>query len=106
MGKQGRRYIEDPSRMTRRQFITISGFVIALIALPVIWIKALVSRKNDYILARTKGLYLDDVQSKIRVSHANQAVAKYYRDFGGAPLGERSEQLLHTRYVDRSKGLS
>lgn len=99
-------YMENPSSLTRRQFITIGGIVIALLALPTIWITSLVSRKNDYILARTKGLYQDDVKSKIRVSHANRAVAKYYEDFGGKPLSERSEELLHTKYIDRTKGLS
>lgn len=99
-------YMENPSYLTRRQFITIGGIVIALLALPTIWITSLVSRKTDYILARTKGLYKDDVESKVRVSHANQAVMKYYKDFGGKPLSERSETLLHTKYVNRTKGLS
>jgi ferredoxin hydrogenase small subunit len=96
-------YIENPVRLTRRQFITISGIVIALLALPVVWIASLASRKNDYILARTKGLYLDDTKSKIRVSHANRSVEKYYKDFGDKPLGEKSEELLHTKYIDRTK---
>jgi len=96
-------YIENPVRLTRRQFMTISGIVIALLALPVVWIASLASKKNDYILARTKGLYLDDTKSNIRVSHANRSVEKYYRDFGGKPLGEKSEELLHTKYIDRTK---
>ena len=99
-------YMENPSYITRRQFITIGGIVIALLALPTIWITSLVSRRSDYVLARTKGLYHDDVKSKVRVSHANQAVMKYYKDFGGEPLSERSEELLHTKYIDRTKGLS
>ena len=98
-------YMENPVQLTRRQFITIGGIVIALLALPVVWISSLASKKNDYILARTKGLYQDDSKSKIRVSHANKAVEKYYKDFGGKPLGERSEELLHTKYFDRTKGL-
>ena len=99
-------YMENPSDMTRRQFITIGGIIVALLALPAVWITFLTSRKNDYILARTRGLYQDDVKSKIRVSHANQAVEKYYKDFGVKPLSERSEELLHTKYINRSKGLS
>jgi len=99
-------YTENPFNVTRRQFITISGIVIALMAIPVIWLKSLTSARNDYILARTKGLYQDDEKSKIRVSHANKAVAKYYKDFGGAPLSELSEELLHTRYINRTKGIS
>ena len=99
------RYMENPSLLTRRQFITIGGIFIALLALPTVWIAILASRKNDYILARTKGLYQDDVKSKVRVSHANPSVMIYYKVFGGEPLGERSETLLHTKYVNRAKGL-
>jgi ferredoxin hydrogenase small subunit len=99
-------YTEDPFNVSRRQFITISGIVVALLALPAVWVKTIVSSNNDYILARTKGLYNDDEKAKIRVSHANKAVAQYYKDFGGKPLGELSEELLHTKYVNRTKGLS
>ena len=99
-------YTEDPFLVSRRQFITIGGIVVALLALPAVWIKVLVSSKNDYILARTKGLYKDDEKAKIRVSHANKAVAQYYKDFGGKPLGELSEELLHTKYINRARMLS
>ena len=99
-------YAESPFNVSRRQFITIRGFVVALLALPAVWVKYLASSRNDYILARTKGLYKDDEKSKIRVSHANQAVAQYYRDFGGKPLGKLSEELLHTKYINRTKVLS
>ncbi len=99
-------YMEDPFNLSRRQFITIGGIVIALLALPGVWLKGVVASKNDYILARTKGLYMDDEKAKIRVSHANKAVAQYYKDFGGKPLGELSEELLHTKYIDRTKSLA
>jgi ferredoxin hydrogenase small subunit len=99
-------YTEDPFLVSRRQFITIGGIVVALLALPAVWLKIIVSSKNDYILARTRGLYSDDEKATIRVSHANKAVARYYKEFGGAPLGELSEELLHTKYVDRTRMLS
>jgi ferredoxin hydrogenase small subunit len=99
-------YTENPSLLTRRQFLTIGGIMIALLALPTIWITSLASRKNNYILARSKGLYRDDAKRKIRVSHGNKAVAQYYKDFGGKPLGKLSEELLHTKYVDRTRALS
>ncbi|MCK9392257.1 MAG: iron hydrogenase small subunit [Syntrophales bacterium] len=99
-------YTESPFNVSRRQFITIGGIVVALLSLPVVWVKYLATSRNDYILARTKGLYRDDEKAKIRVSHANPAVAQYYRDFGGKPLGGMSEELLHTKYINRTKGLS
>lgn len=99
-------YTENPFNVSRRQFITIGGIMVALLALPAVWVKIMVTSKNDYILARTKGLYKDDEKSKIRVSHANKAVTQYYKDFGGKPLGHLSEELLHTKYINRTKGLS
>ena len=106
MEKNEYQYTENPFNVSRRQFITIGGIVVALLALPAVWMHVLVSSRNDYILLRTKGLYRDDQKAKIRVSHANQAVARYYKDFGGKPLGELSEELLHTKYINRTKGLS
>lgn len=99
-------YIENPLHVTRREFITIGGIVAAFLALPAIWIKTITSSKNDYIVARTKGLYKDDEISAVRVSHANKSVIRYYKEFGGKPLGHLSEELLHTKYINRTKGLS
>lgn len=106
MGDKGYQYIENPFNVSRRQFVTISGLVVALLALPAVWIHIIVSHRHDYILSRAKGLYGDDRKARVRVSHANRAVARYYKDFGGKPLGELSERLLHTEYVDRTKALS
>lgn len=103
MKEQEYQYTENPFNVSRRQFITIGGIIIAFLALPAVWVNALVSSRNNYIQARTKGLYRDDEKAKIRVSHGNKAVAQYYKDFGGKPLGELSEELLHTKYVNRSK---
>lgn len=105
MEKQTYQYIENPLHVTRREFITIGGIVVAFLALPAVWIKIITTSNNDYIKARTKGLYQDDSKSVVRVSHANKSVARYYREFGGEPLGHLSHELLHTRYINRSKGL-
>lgn len=99
-------YIENPLHVTRREFITISGIIVAFLALPAVWIKTLTSANNNYIQARTKGLYQDDEKAAVRVSHANKSVARYYKEFGGEPVGHLSEELLHTKYIDRTKDLS
>jgi hypothetical protein len=48
-----------------------------------------------------KKLYELDRDAKLRTSHANESVARLYREFLGQPLGERSHQLLHTHYHHR-----
>lgn len=105
MEKKEYHYEESPFLVSRREFVTITGIVVALLALPVVIVRQLASARKDYVLARTRGLYRDDEKSPVRVSHASQAIAQYYRDFGGQPLGRRSEELLHTKYIDRTKGL-
>jgi ferredoxin hydrogenase small subunit len=106
MENKNYQYIENPLHVTRREFITIGGIIVAFLALPAVWIKTLTSANNNYILARTKGLYQDDEKAVVRVSHANKSVIRYYQEFGGKPLGHLSEELLHTKYIDRTKGLS
>ncbi len=103
MKEERYQYEESPSYVTRREFITISGIVIAILALPALWIRAAVVKRNNYIRARINGLYRDDAGSKVRVSHANSGVARLYKDFAGHPLSEISEELFHTEgYVNRT----
>jgi NADP-reducing hydrogenase subunit HndD len=52
-------------------------------------------------LARTAGLYGDDDKKEIRFSHDNKYIKQLYKEFLGDPLGEKSQKLLHTRYVPR-----
>jgi len=52
---------------------------------------------------RYKAIFEEDINMPIRKSHENPEVIKIYKDFLGAPLGERSHQLLHTKYVARSR---
>lgn len=52
---------------------------------------------------RYKAIFEEDMSMPIRKSHENPEVIKIYKDFLGAPLGERSHQLLHTKYVARSR---
>jgi len=50
---------------------------------------------------RAAGLYQDDQAGLWRCAHENPYIAKLYQDFLGEPLGEKSEQLLHTSYHPR-----
>lgn len=45
-------------------------------------------------------LRIIDEQSELRFSHENPAVQACYRDFLGAPLSERAEELLHSDHAD------
>ena len=81
MSDQDFKYIENPLQVTRREFITITGILTAFLALPAIWIHSMAAANNDHIKARTQNLYQDDIKSKIRVSHANKSVARYYKEF-------------------------
>lgn len=97
-------YTEDPFSVTRREFLTIGGIIAALAAAPAVWVRSRVVRRNDYIRARAAGLYQDDQISKVRVSHENTAVMNMYKEFAGHPLSEISEELFHTKYVNRTNG--
>jgi NADH-quinone oxidoreductase subunit G len=50
---------------------------------------------------RAAGLYQEDQAGLWRCSHDNPYIQELYRDFLGEPLGEKSEQLLHTSYTPR-----
>jgi iron-only hydrogenase group A len=52
---------------------------------------------------RAAGLYQDDQSGLWRCAHENPYVQKLYEDFLGEPLGEKSEQLLHTSYRPRAE---
>lgn len=53
------------------------------------------------IRARLQGLYRIDQDEVLRTSHNNKAIQELYREFLGAPLGEKSHALLHTKYQTR-----
>jgi NADH-quinone oxidoreductase subunit G/NADP-reducing hydrogenase subunit HndD len=53
------------------------------------------------IRARMQALYKIDRDEAVRTSHANPAIQRIYKEFLGAPLGEKSHQLLHTHYAKR-----
>ena len=51
---------------------------------------------------RAKAIYAEDFGMPIRKSHQNPEIIKIYKDFLGKPLGEKSHQLLHTKYTKRT----
>ena len=52
---------------------------------------------------RIAAIYAEDEGKTLRKSHENEAVAKLYEDFLGAPLGHLSHELLHTKYVEKER---
>jgi NADP-reducing hydrogenase subunit HndD len=52
---------------------------------------------------RMEAIYREDAGKPIRKSHENPYIIKLYEEFLGKPMSEKSHQLLHTHYVDKSK---
>ncbi len=57
---------------------------------------------SSIIKARQQAIYREDANKTIRKSHENPYIVKLYEEFLGKPLGEKSHQLLHTHYFDKS----
>jgi len=51
---------------------------------------------------RIESLYSEDERLTRRLSHENPEIKEVYENFLHEPLGEISEQLLHTEYYDKS----
>jgi len=58
---------------------------------------------NDKRTRRAQALYMEDCSMTLRKSHESPSVKKIYEEFLGAPLGEKSHHLLHTKYTPRDK---
>jgi iron-only hydrogenase group A len=52
-------------------------------------------------LKRINAIYAEDEGKTVRKSHENEAVQQLYKEFLGAPLGEKSHHLLHTHYHEK-----
>lgn len=55
--------------------------------------------------SRVAGIYNRDKEMTIRTSYENEEIKALYQEFYGQPLSELSEELLHTKFVDRSEML-
>ena len=51
---------------------------------------------------RIENLYNRDKDLKIRFSHENPEIIDLYKNYLGEPLSKLSEELLHTKYIDRT----
>ena len=56
----------------------------------------------EILKARQKALYEEDANKPLRKSHENPDIQKLYEEFLGKPLSEKSHQLLHTHYFNKS----
>jgi NADP-reducing hydrogenase subunit HndD len=52
-------------------------------------------------MKRIAAIYAEDEGKALRKSHENEAVQQLYKEFLGAPLGEKSHHLLHTKYAHK-----
>jgi len=54
--------------------------------------------------ARARAIYAEDMESDVRKSHENPAVARLYSEFfTDGPCGHLAHDLLHTHYTARGK---
>ena len=53
--------------------------------------------------ARIAAIYAEDESRELRKSHENPYVCALYEEYLGAPCGEISHELLHTRYFEKSR---
>lgn len=51
---------------------------------------------------RSEGLYIIDQKRNIRYAHDNKEIKTLYKEYLKVPLGEKSLNLLHTSYIDKS----
>lgn len=64
-----------------------------------------VQKLTSTIEARSKSLYENDQNLKIRSSYDNEDVKKLYEEYLEQPLSEKSEELLHQNYQDKSSSI-
>jgi NADP-reducing hydrogenase subunit HndD len=53
--------------------------------------------------ARIRAIYAEDEGRELRKSHENPDVMALYEEWLGEPLGHKSHELLHTKYVEKDR---
>ncbi len=61
-----------------------------------------ISKQQEINERRISGLYQEDTDLELKNSYENPEIIDIYRSFLEKPLSKKSEELLHTTYVDRS----
>lgn len=98
--------IREKLTVTRREFLKISGIISAWIVMGAKSVAHAVQTAAEKFLERIQAAYAQDSVMSLRKSQDNPQVQSLYANFLGEPLGEMSESLLHTSYVDRSGAVS
>lgn len=55
----------------------------------------------EVLKKRGEGLYAEDREKKIRISHDNPEIKQLYDEFLEKPFSQKAHELLHTRYSER-----
>lgn len=94
--------------LTRRGFLKAAGIFCGSAAVGIRFTgRAMAAAKQmkDYMSDRINGTYGADAKFKVRASQDNAQVKALYKDYLHQPMSHESEHLLHTTWLDRSKGL-
>jgi len=91
--------------ITRREFLKVMGIFFAWIVIGVKSVAHVARQLAEKFLERIQAAYARDSAMSLRKSQDNPQVQSLYTDFLGEPLGELSENLLHTSYIDRSRSI-
>lgn len=62
----------------------------------------IVSKQQEIVEKRSRGLYKEDSNLSIRASYQNPDIIDIYKSYLERPLSPKAEELLHTSYEDRS----
>ena len=61
---------------------------------------------SEILKQRAAAIYTEDERKIIRKSHENPSIIKLYKEFLGEPCGQKSHELLHTHYFDKSEHIT
>ncbi|MDD5348027.1 MAG: iron hydrogenase small subunit [Candidatus Omnitrophica bacterium] len=91
--------------MTRRQFLKAGSTAVAACMVGLDFAGEAWAKTQDFFSRRLAQVYKHDAEMPRRKSQDNPLVKQIYKVYLEHPLSERSEHLLHTEYVSRSKAI-